>query len=76
MYIKHAEKLFQRNTYRSDELEKMQESYKHQLIFALLTYLEKVGDPFLIIGSHIRLHELLKISKDYTNYEYPNLEVN
>jgi len=28
MYIKHAESLFQRNTYRYDELEKMQESYK------------------------------------------------
>jgi hypothetical protein len=54
----------------------MQESYKHQLIIALLTYLRKVGVPFLIIGSHIRLHELLKINKDYTDYKYPNLDVN
>jgi hypothetical protein len=60
-----------------EELEKMPESFKHQLVFALLTYIEKVGDPFLIIGSHIKLQELIKIkiNKDYTNYKYPNLDV-
>tara|TARA_B110000090_G_scaffold3928_1_gene4137 strand:+ start:497 stop:1162 length:666 start_codon:yes stop_codon:yes gene_type:complete len=58
------------------ELEEMPESFKHQLAFALKIYIEKIGDPFLIIGSHKKLHRLvkIKINRDYTNYKYSNLD--
>ena len=54
----------------------MPESFKHQLAFALKIYIEKIGDPFLIIGSHKKLHGLvkIKINRDYTNYKYSNLD--
>ena len=58
------------------DLEEMPESFKHQLAFALKIYIEKIGDPFLIIGSHNKLHRLvkIKINRDYTNYKYSNLD--
>jgi len=57
-----------------DELEEMPESFKHQITYSLLLYIESVGDSFLIIGDHKKLHDLIKleINSDHTNYSYGN----
>jgi len=58
-----------------DRLEIMPKSLKHQLVFSLLLYIKHVGDSFLIIGDHSKLHELIKleIDEDYINYYFTQI---
>jgi len=58
-----------------NELDQMPESFKHQIAYALIVYIQNVGDSFLVIGDHKKLHDLIKleINSDYTNYHYPTL---
>ena len=55
-----------------NRLEEMPESLKHQIVYSLTLYIESVGNPFLIIGDHKKLHDLikLKIDKSHTDYYY------
>lgn len=58
-----------------DRLEIMPESLKHQLAFSLQLYIKSIGDSFLIIGDHKKLHELIKlgIDKNYVNYYFTQI---
>jgi|TARA_B110000444_G_scaffold205674_1_gene198947 hypothetical protein len=57
------------------ELDEMPESFKHQIAYALILYIESVGDAFLVLGDHKKLHDLIKleIKRGHTNFLYPNL---
>jgi hypothetical protein len=56
-------------------LEEMPKSLKHQITYSLILYIESVGNPFLIIGDHKKLHDLIKleIDKKYIDYYYNHL---
>ena len=58
-----------------DRLEIIPESLKHQLAFSLQLYIKSIGDSFLIIGDHKKLHQLIKlgIDKNYVNYYFTQI---
>ena len=56
-------------------LNEMPESLKHQIVYSLILYVDSVENPFLILGSHKKLNDLIKleVNKKYIDYYYAQL---